>query len=112
MYNGFEVKVMFEHFSEIDLHIVELPVEVQDGKPVYQGFIQEFPYMQAIANSKRELNKALMEQYYAYVEDQRKLYAQDLEEEPMTSSLLSYEELLKYYDGEQFDGFEWSNETK
>ena len=39
MYNGFEVKVMFEHFSEIDLHIVELPVEVQDGKPVYQGFI-------------------------------------------------------------------------
>ena len=44
---------MFEHFSEIDLHIVELPVEVQDGKPVYQGFIQEFPYMQAIANSKR-----------------------------------------------------------
>nr|WP_235426870.1 hypothetical protein [Enterococcus cecorum] len=37
---------MFEHFSEIDLHIVELPVEVQDGKPVYQGFIQEFPYMQ------------------------------------------------------------------
>ncbi|BFQ94865.1 hypothetical protein MMJ53_05980 [Enterococcus cecorum] len=103
---------MFEHFSEIDLHIVELPVEVQDGKPVYQGFIQEFPYMQAIANSKRELNKALMEQYYAYVEEQRKLYAQDLEEEPMTSSLLSYEELLKYYDGEQFDGFEWSNETK
>ena len=53
-----------------------------------------------------------MEQYYAYVEEQRKLYAQDLEEEPMTSSLLSYEELLKYYDGEQFDGFEWSNETK
>ena len=53
--------MMFEHFSEIDLHIVELPVEVQDGKPVYQGFIQEFPYMQAVANSKRELNKALME---------------------------------------------------
>lgn len=43
-----------------------------------------------------------MEQYQEYVERQQ------IEEstEEITSSLLSVDQLLKYYDGEVFDGFE------
>lgn len=103
---------MFEAFQEMNLHVVELPISLDEQQlPVYSAYIQEYPFMQASASSKQALNGALMTIYYQWLEEQKKLYAtyDEQEQEEMTSSLLSYEELLKYYDGEQFDGFAWSD---
>lgn len=102
---------MFERFQEMNLHVVELPIRLDENQlPIYSAFIQEYPFMQASASSKKDLNGALMTIYYQWLEEQKKLSVPYDEQEVMTSSLLSYEELLKYYDGEQFDGFEWSTD--
>lgn len=93
---------MYEQFNEMHLQVMELPVEFVEDKPVYAGFIRELPFITGEGNSRKAMYRTLMEKYQEYVE------SQETEEstEEMTSSLLSMDQLLKYYDGEVFDGFE------
>lgn len=91
---------MFDIFDEINLTVVELPIEIEEEKPVYRGFIRELPFINGEGSSRQELYRQLAEKYQEYSETQEPV------QEEMTSSLLSYEELLKYYDGESFDGFQ------
>lgn len=89
-------------FEEVDLHIIEMPIEFIQELPVYKGFIRELPQITAEGSSRRELYSKLALDYQEYLDTH--LVHEDKQE--MTSSLLSTEELLKYYDGETFDGFE------
>lgn len=52
--------------------------------------------------------RQLAEQYQEYVA----LNQMEDKEEEMTSSLLTADQLLKYYDGETFDGFSLSDLLK
>ncbi|HPI99324.1 MAG TPA: hypothetical protein PK268_00535 [Enterococcus sp.] len=97
---------MFEQFKDLHLTVMELPVEVLEDKPVYSGYLRELPFITGEGNSKVEMYRKLMEHYQEYVESQ--VVEESTEE--MTSSLLSVEQLLKYYDGEVFDGFEIDTE--
>lgn len=88
-----------EIFKEINLTVVELPIEVVEDKPVYAGYLKEIPTITGVAHSRKELYQQLVQQYQAYAE-----LMQSSEDEEQTS-LLSVEQLMKYYDGEVFDGF-------
>lgn len=101
-----------EWFQEVQLHVVELPIEFFNDLPHYTGYIKELPFINGVGSSKKELYRDLARQYQAYVEAQR--IEAEQEEQTMTSSLLSLDQLLKYYDGETFDGFsiELDNEER
>lgn len=87
-------------FKEINLTVVELPVEVVEDKPVYSGYLKEIPTITGEAHSRKELYQQLVQQYQAYSE-----LMQSSNDEEEQTALLSTEQLLKYYDGEVFDGF-------
>lgn len=95
-----------EIFQDIHLTVVELPVELIDDKPHYTAYIKELPTISAEGISKKEVYQKLAALYQEYAEVNG-LYqsSQEKSEEEITSSLLSAEQLLKYYDGESFDGF-------
>ncbi|MGX7196390.1 hypothetical protein [Enterococcus olivae] len=93
---------MFEHFKEMNLTVAELPVEFVADKPVYTAYLRELPFLTAEGHSKKEMYRQLMERYQEYAEAQ----VPEESTEEMTSSLLSIDQLMKYYDGEVFDGFE------
>lgn len=90
-------------FEEAQLQVIELPIEWQENRPVYRAFIRELPTIQAEGTSRQAVYRQLAEAYAAYLAQLRE--ANETQEE-MTSSLLSTEELLRYYDGETFDCFE------
>ena len=92
---------MFEVFEQFNLHVVELPVTLTGDLPSYQGFLQELPFLSGEGHSRVEMYRDLLIKYqeYAAVE------AEESSEEA-TTSLLSTADLLKYYDGETFDGFQ------
>lgn len=90
-------------FEEAQLHVVELPVEWVEDRPLYQAFIRELPTLQVQGPSRQAVYRQLAELYAAYAAQLRERTEST---EEMTSSLLTTEELLKYYDGETFDGFE------
>lgn len=90
-------------FEEAQLQVIELPIEWLENRPVYRAFIREFPTIQGEGTSRQAVYRQLAEAYAAYLAQLRE--ANEAQEE-MTSSLLSTEELLRYYDGETFDGFE------
>ncbi|MGP5429646.1 hypothetical protein ACTXNW_09335 [Enterococcus malodoratus] len=88
-------------FAEVQLTVVEQPIEWVNDLPLYRGHIKELPFLVGEGPSKKAMYRQLAEQYQEYavlnqVEDK---------EEEMTSSLLTADQLLKYYDGETFDGF-------
>lgn len=99
---------MFEQWQELHLTVVELPIEFVDEKIVHAGYLREIPCIASEASSKKALHRQLLEQYQEYVESQ--LPEESTEE--MTSSLLSVDQLMKYYDGEVFDGFELNLEEE
>lgn len=104
---------MRQQFDQLNLRVIELPIAFEANQPIYAGYLRELPFIAAEAPSKQQLYRQLLEQYQAYAETQ--LAKQALEEEQqeeMTSSLLDYTDLLKYYDGETFDGFEWSDPSE
>lgn len=90
-----------KRFDEVDLTIVELPVEWIDGKPQYAGFIRELPFIAAEASSLQEVYRQLAIDYDAYRQKHLPVEA----EEETTKETLTLEELLRYYDGETIDGF-------
>ncbi len=91
-----------EQFNELQLTVMELPIEMLADQPLYSGYLRELPFITGEGHSKKEMYRQLLERYQEYVESQQ---VEDTTEE-MTSSLLSIDQLLKYYDGEVFDGFE------
>ena len=66
-------------------------------------FIRELPMLQAEGGSRKDVYRQLA----GSLSDLLGKTPTNGEEE-MTSSLLSLDELLKYYDGETFDGFDIS----
>lgn len=94
---------MYEQFEQMNLTVVELPIEVVANQPIYRGYFRELPFLTGEGHSKVALYRQLMENYQQYAQQYRAVEEEKSEE--MTSSLLSVEDLLKYYDGETFDGF-------
>ncbi|BCA86908.1 hypothetical protein EsVE80_24310 [Enterococcus saigonensis] len=92
---------MFEIFEELNLHVTEMPVEVIEDVLIYRGFLRELPQIAAEGHSRQALYRQLAEKYAAY----RESLLEESSEEVQTTSLLSATQLLKYYDGETFDGF-------
>jgi len=88
-------------FAEVHLTVVEQPIEWVDELPLYRGHIKELPFITGEGPSKKVLYRQLAEQYQEYAV----LNKEEDKEEEMTSSLLTADQLLKYYDGETFDGF-------
>lgn len=103
---------MKQQFQQLNLNVVELPIAFEGDQPVYEGYLRELPFIAGEASSKQQLYRQLLEQYQAYAETQLEKQAQEQEQEEMTSSLLDYADLLKYYDGETFDGFEWHKDIE
>ena len=93
-------------FEALHLQVIEMPVEFEKNRPIYRGYLREIPTITGEAHSKQALYRQLVEQYQVYFE-QRQTQRLEEEKEEMTSALLHYEDLIKYYDGESFDGFEW-----
>ena len=87
-----------EVFEEFQLTVVELPIEFVDDLPVYRGHLKELTFLSAEASSRKKLYQQLLQAYLLYREENQAV----VEEEEITSS----EQLLKYYDGETFDGFQ------
>lgn len=98
-----------QQFEALHLNVVELPLEFEDDLPVYRGFIRELPFLAGAGHSIQDLYRQLLEAYQAYAETELAKQQEEQEKEEMTSSLLSVDELLKYYDGESFDGFAIGN---
>ncbi|MGM0125196.1 hypothetical protein IGI37_002594 [Enterococcus sp. AZ194] len=89
-----------ESFEEIGLTIVNYPIAIEEGLPVYAGHLKELPMINASANSKQQFIKELSEKYLAYREEHME------ETEEVETAHLRLDELLRYYDGETFDGFD------
>lgn len=90
-----------ELFDDVHLTVVEQPIEWAENLPLYRGHIKELPFITGEGPSKKAMYRQLAEQYQEYAV----LNQTEDKEEEMTSSLLTPEQLLKYYDGETFDGF-------
>ena len=88
-------------FAEVQLTVVEQPIEWVNDLPLYRGHIKELPFLVGEGPSKKAMYRQLAEQYQEYAA----LNQVEDKEEEMTSSLLTADQLLKYYDGEPFDGF-------
>lgn len=89
-----------EIFKEIQLTVIELPVEFVENKPVYSIYIRELPFLSADASSLKEAYRKLTESYQEYRET-----LQSEEPEKDEKPDLTVDELLRYYDGETMDGF-------
>lgn len=90
-------------FEEFQLTYIELPPEIDaQERLIYRGYLKEIPTIAGEASSKKELRRQLLERYLAY----REQFITEETTEENTTALLSVEQLLKYYDGEVFDGFE------
>lgn len=100
-----------EQFEALQLNVVELPVELEEGLPIYRGFIRELPFLAGSGYSLQEMYRQLAEAYQVYWEQQQTQQAEK-ETEEQTTALLSYEDILKYYDGETFDGFAISTDDE
>ena len=90
-----------EYFKEVGLTMVELPAEWVDEQLIYRGLIKEIPTINAEANSRAKMQQQLAETYRIY----REQLLLESEEEKETTTNLTSEQLLRYYDGETFDGF-------
>ena len=88
-------------FADVHLTAVEQPIEWTGNLPFYRGHLKELPFITGEGTSKKVLYRQLAEQYQEYAA----LNLVEEKEEEMTSSLLTADQLLKYYDGETFDGF-------
>ena len=97
-----------EIFAEVHLTVVEQPIEWVGELPLYRGHLKELPFITGEGPSKKAMYRQLAEQYQEYVA----LNQMEDKEEEMTSSLLTADQLLKYYDGETFDGFSLSDLLK
>ncbi|MDH6363598.1 hypothetical protein M2139_000715 [Enterococcus sp. PF1-24] len=88
-----------EIFTELNLSVVELPVEMTEDKPHYTVYLREIPTLTGEGFSLQEAYRQLAEKYAAY----REAHKPENTDEVATDFTLA--ELLRYYDGETIDGF-------
>lgn len=98
-----------EAFLELGLHVVELPPEYVEEKLTYKVFLKELPFLIGTGSSKLSAYQALTERYTLYREEYLQEHPELQEKEEETTELLDIQQLLRYYDGEVFDGFEWKD---
>lgn len=91
---------MYEIFEELNLQVTEMPVEFEEGLPVYRAFIRELPFIAGSGSTRQAVYRQLAEGYQAYAESQLEEAAEE-----SGNSLLTAEQMLKYYDGEIFADF-------
>lgn len=96
-----------EYFQEVGLTLVELPIEFLDDRLIYRGYIKELPMINAEGETRKAMQQKIAGIYQMYREQ---LLAESAEEEKTMN--LSMDELLRYYDGETFDGFSLLNEEE
>lgn len=89
-----------ESFKEIGLTVVSYPLVIEEGLPVYAGHLKELPMIAASAHSKQQVINQLSEKYLIYREEHMEVPAEE------EDTNLTIDELLRYYDGETFDGFD------
>ncbi len=94
-----------ESFLELGLHVVELPPEIIDGKLTYKVFLKELPTILGEGPSKLAAYQEMTGRYQSYRENYLLLHPELQEKEEETTELLTMDQLLRYYDGETFDGF-------
>lgn len=92
---------MKEEFLEIGLHVVALPLEFKEGKVYHRLILKELPHLTGEGFSQQEAYSQLTEAYLMY----REHFLKEEVEEVETTENLTLDQLLKYYDGENFDGF-------
>ncbi len=90
-----------EYFKEVGLTYIELPIELVDDRPIYQGYLKELPILNATGESRQIMQQKLARSYQIY----REQLLAEVEEEKEKTMNLTTDELLRYYDGETFDGF-------
>ncbi|EME8129563.1 hypothetical protein MU946_001814 [Enterococcus faecium] len=98
-----------EYFQEVGLTLVELPIEFSDDRLIYRGYIKELPIINAEGETRKAMQQKIAGMYQVYREQ---LLAESAEEEKEKTMNLSMNELLRYYDGETFDGFSLLNEEE
>ena len=98
-----------EYFQEVGLTLVELPIEFSDDRLIYRGYIKELPIINAEGETRKAMQQKIAGMYQVYREQ---LLAESAEEEKEKTMNLSMDELLRYYDGETFDGFSLLNEEE
>lgn len=96
-------------FADVQLTVVEQPIEWVENLPLYRGHLKELPFITGEGPSKKAMYRQLAEQYQEYVALNQ---VEEEKDEEMTSSLLTADQLLKYYDGETFDGFSLGENLK
>ncbi|MEK5189399.1 hypothetical protein MKX69_11935 [Enterococcus sp. FSL R5-0957] len=98
-----------EYFQEVGLTLVELPIEFSDDRLIYRSYIKELPIINAEGETRKAMQQKIADMYQVYREQ---LLAESAEEEKEKTMNLSMDELLRYYDGETFDGFSLLNEEE
>ncbi|MHC5248639.1 hypothetical protein [Enterococcus sp. LJL90] len=89
-----------ELFKEVDLDVIELPIEMIDGKTQFSAYIRQLPFTAAEGESRQAVFRKLAEAYAIY----RQEHLPKEEDEPEEKQL-TIDELLRYYDGETIDGY-------
>ncbi|MFV0559947.1 MAG: hypothetical protein ACK5NA_04445 [Enterococcus sp.] len=100
-----------DYFQEIGLTLVELPIEFIEDKLTYRGYLKELPTISAEGSSRQEMYTKLLEIYSAYREQLVEEASDTSAETQETTSTLSVDQLMRYYDGETFDGFKIEETT-
>ncbi len=57
-----------EYFKEVGLTYIELPIELVDGRPVYQGYLKELPALNELVSREKVMQQKLAKSYQAYRE--------------------------------------------
>ncbi len=100
-----------EEFLSVGLHVVELAPDFQNETLYYRIFLKELPQLTGEGFSKREAYTKLTQNYLNY-RNELVLESDDNQDHPETTTMLSLEQLLHYYDGETFDGFKIFDQTE
>lgn len=90
-----------EIFKEVDLEVVELPLEIIENQPHYAAFLRQLPFIAVEGATRQEVFRKLAVAYDQYREEHLPKEQEDEAEEKQ----LTLAELLRYYDGETIDGF-------
>ncbi|WP_265458097.1 hypothetical protein [Enterococcus sp. HY326] len=88
-----------ELFKEVDLEVIELPIEMIDGKTKFSAYIRQLPFIAAEGESRQAVFRKLAEAYAIYRQEHLP------KEEETEEKQLTIDELLRYYDGETIDGY-------
>lgn len=88
-------------FEEVDLTVIELPIDTKNQEPLYTVYLKELPFLSGEGDSWQTAYHMLARMYQEY----REKHLVEVEETEEHMTTLTIDELLKYYDGETLDSF-------